>query len=289
LSTIALVLVLSAAVAHAGWNLLAKTATGGAVFVWLVAATSAVLLTPVAAVALAQGAGADLGLEGVAFMAGSGALHAGYFVLLQRGYRVGDLSLVYPLARGIGPLLATLAAIVLLEERPSGLALAGGAAIVVAVLSLAGGPRRLRASGPEAAEAVGYALATGVFIAGYTLWDKHAVGPLGLSPILYFWGTVVANAALLTPVIVHRSGELRETWRANRGAALGVGILSPLAYVLVLYALATAPVSYVAPAREVSILIGAALGTQLLAEGDVGRRLACASAIVLGIAALAIG
>jgi drug/metabolite transporter (DMT)-like permease len=157
------------------------------------------------------------------------------------------------------------------------------------VLSLAGGPRRLRASGPEAAEAVGYALATGVFIAGYTLWDKHAVGSIGLSPIVYFWGTIASNALLLTPVVLRRPGEARRTWRANREAILGVAVLSPLAYVLVLYALVSTPVSYVAPAREVSILIGAALGAQLLGEGDVRRRLACAGAIVLGIAALAVG
>ena len=256
---------------------------------WLVAATSAVLMTPLAAVVLVRDGGSGLGAEGIAFMAGSGALHAGYFVLLQRGYRVGDLSLVYPLARGSGPLLATVAAVAFLGERPTPLALAGGAVIVLAVLSLAGSPRRLAAAGPHAGEAVGYALATGVFIAGYTLWDKHAVDALGLSPIVYFWGTTTSNAALLTPVVLRRPGVLRETWRENRRAVLGVSTLSPLAYVLVLYALVTTPVSYVAPAREVSILIGAALGAQLLAEGDVRRRLACASAIVVGIAALAIG
>jgi drug/metabolite transporter (DMT)-like permease len=289
LSTTALVLVLVAAFAHAAWNLLAKTATGGAVFVWLTATTSALLLAPAAVFALVADGGAGLDARGVAFMAGSGALHAGYFVLLQRGYRVGDLSLVYPLARGLGPLLATLAAVLLLGERPSALALAGGAVIVLAVLSLAGGARRPGGAGPEAAEAVGYALATGVFIAGYTLWDKHAVGPLGLSPVVYFWGTIACNAALLTPVVLRRPAAARRTWRENRRAVVGVGVLSPLAYVLVLYALVSAPVSYVAPAREVSILIGAALGAQLLAEGDVRRRLACAGAIVLGVAALAIG
>ena len=135
--TTALVLVVIAAVAHAGWNVLAKTATGGAAFVWLCAAAGTVLWLPALAVALAVAPG-PIGLEALGFMVGSGVLHALYFVLLQRGYREGDLSLVYPLARGTGPLLSTTAAIVVFSERPGAVALVGGAIIVGAVLSLAG-------------------------------------------------------------------------------------------------------------------------------------------------------
>ena len=87
--TAALVLVLVAAGAHAGWNVLAKTASGGATFVWLFSSVAVVLWLPAALVAIAVAPG-SLGLEGVGFMAGSGALHALYFVLLQRGYREGD-------------------------------------------------------------------------------------------------------------------------------------------------------------------------------------------------------
>src|SRR4051812_45218043 len=141
MSTFALALVVVAALAHAAWNVLAKTAAGGATFVWLFSTLAAVLWLPVAAVALLVDPGHPVGLGGIAFMAGSGALHALYFVLLQRGYREGDLSLVYPLARGTGPLLSTLAAIVIFSERPSALALAGGAIIVAAGLSPAGARR----------------------------------------------------------------------------------------------------------------------------------------------------
>src|SRR4051794_27772 len=192
MSTFALALVVLAALAHAAWNVLAKTASGGATFVWLFSALAAALWLPVAAVALVVDGGEPVGLEGVGFMVGSGVLHALYFVLLQRGYREGDLSLVYPLARGTGPLLSTLAALVIFSERPSALALLGGAIIVGAVLSLAGAgdpdsagraPTRLGGRG----RAVGFAVATGVAIASYTLWDKQAVGPLGLSPIIYDW------------------------------------------------------------------------------------------------------
>jgi drug/metabolite transporter (DMT)-like permease len=240
-------------------------------------------------VALLVDPGHPVGLEGIAFMAGSGALHALYFVLLQRGYREGDLSLVYPLARGTGPLLSTLAALVIFSERPSALALAGGAVIVAAVLSLAGAGRRVRTAAGDRRRAVAFALLTGIAIASYTLWDKQAVGPLGLQPVVYYWGTNVAETLLLTAFVAHRRVEIRRTWRAYRRQALGVAILSPLAYVLVLFALAHAPVSYVAPARELSILVGAVAGTTVLAEGHRRRRLLAAGAIFAGIVLLAVG
>jgi drug/metabolite transporter (DMT)-like permease len=281
----ALVLVLLAAGAHAGWNVLAKTASGGATFVWLFTVAAVVIYLPVLAVAVAIDPG-PLDAAGIGFMVGSGALHALYFVALQRGYREGDLSLVYPLARGTGPLLSTLAAIAIFAERPSALALAGGAIIVAAVLSLA---LRGHARVGGARRAVGFALLTGVTIAAYTLWDKQAVGPHGLSPVVYYWGTTLAEALLLTPFVLHRGPELRRTWQAHRPQALGVAVLSPLAYILVLFALARAPVSYVAPARELSILVGAVLGTTVLSEGDTRRRVAAAAAICAGIAALALG
>lgn len=285
MSSLALTLVLLGAVVHAGWNLLAKTAGGGVAFVWLFTLAGALLYAPVAAVALA-GAPASLGPWPLLFMAGSGALHAVYFVLLQRAYRDGDLSVVYPLARGTGPLLATAAAIVVLGERPSALALAGGGLIVLAVLSLS---HQGSGSAPRSRAGVGYALLTGGCIAAYTLWDKQAVSTPGVSPIVYLWGTMVADAAILTPFVAARGAAVRAAWREHRRQVLGIAILSPLAYVLVLFALAIAPVYFVAPAREVSILIAAALGAQVLSEGDTGRRLLAAAGIVLGVVTLALG
>lgn len=96
-------------------------------------------------------------------------------------------------------------------------------------------------------------------IASFTLWDKYAVGTATLSPIVYYWGTNLANAALLTPVARRDREELRQAWTVSRARAVGVGLLSPLAYVLIRYALARAPVSYVAPAREGSIVVGSLL------------------------------
>jgi drug/metabolite transporter (DMT)-like permease len=282
MSLTVLALVVAAAFAHAGWNLVAKPAAGGAAFVWLCAVAGTLLYLPVLVVALTTDPG-PLGWTAIAFMVVSGALHALYFVLLQRAYATGDLSVVYPLARGTGPLLSATAAIVFLSERPSAVALAGAALIVAAVFSLMGrGPTSLGAG-------TVFAVLTGVAIAGYTLWDKRAVGPLALSPIVYYWGTNLANAALLTPVALREREELHRAWTISRARAAVVGLLSPLAYVLVLYALAHAPVSYVAPARESSIVVGTVLGVLVLHEKDSGRRIAAAAAILAGVVVLTLG
>src|SRR4051794_21433289 len=132
-----LALVLAAAFAHAAWNFLAKGARGGAAFVWLSMVIATVAYLPVVGGALAVDPG-ELGWTALGLMVGSGLLHTLYFTLLQRGYAAGDLSIVYPLARGTGPLLSGAAAIALLGERPSALALAGGLIIVAAVFSLVG-------------------------------------------------------------------------------------------------------------------------------------------------------
>jgi drug/metabolite transporter (DMT)-like permease len=282
----ALTLILAAAFIHATWNLLNKRASGHATFTWIVAVLSAVCYAPVALVAVLLWQ-AEIGWIAIAFMAGSAALHTGYFVILNEGYRAGDLSLVYPLARGTGPLLSSAAAILFLGERPSALAIIGGLLIVAGVIALTGNPKSFRQTG--ARKAVTYALVTGTFIAAYTLWDKQAVSRFAVSPILLDWGANLVRALLLTPFAVRHWNSACNEWRIHRSEAIGVALLVPLSYILVLTAMQFTPVSYVAPAREISILVGTAMGTRLLAEGDVHRRLAAAGAMVLGVVALAVG
>jgi drug/metabolite transporter (DMT)-like permease len=282
----ALTLILAAAFVHATWNLLNKRASGHATFTWLVAVMSALFYAPVAAAAIFHW-DADVSVAGVGFMAGSAMLHTGYFVLLNEGYRAGDLSLVYPLARGTGPLLSSIAAILFLDERPSMIALAGGLMIVAGVVALTCDPKRLGQAGVR--KAVTYALVTGTFIAAYTLWDKQAVSKFAVAPVLLDWGSNLGRTLLLTPFALRHRESARHEWRTHRFEIIGVALLVPLSYILVLTALQFTPVSYVAPAREISILIGTAMGTRLLAEGDVGRRLVAASAMVLGVVALSIG
>ena len=282
----ALILILAAAVIHATWNLINKQASGHATFTWIVAVLSALFYAP-ATIAIIEIWQLKFSFVEVGMMAGSAALHTGYFLLLNQGYRVGDLSLVYPLARGTGPLLSTVAAIIFLGERPSVVAVVGALLIIGGVMVLAGNFARLRQSGTRAA--VGYALITGLFIAAYTLWDKQAVSHFAIMPMVLDWGANVGRAILLTPFALRYSEEAVIEWREHKWEAVAVAILIPLSYILVLTAMSFTPVSYVAPAREISILIGTALGARLLAEGDAPRRLAAAGAMVLGIVALALG
>jgi drug/metabolite transporter (DMT)-like permease len=225
-----------------------------------------------------------IGFLGAGFVLGSALIHTGYFLLLQHSYRLGDLSLVYPLARGTGATLATLAAIVLLREHPSGLALLGALVVATSIFLFAEPDK-----GAHTRKGFLSGLGTGVLIALYTLWDKHAVSTLAISPLVMEWGTTLGLALLLAPAAARNWKEVQQEWKIHRRQAIGIGFLSPLSYILVLSALVFSPVSYIAPAREISILIGAVFGVRLLAEGHRARRCIAAAMMVCGIVALALG
>lgn len=301
MTTFALLLVLAAAVLHASWNYCAKRAGGGLPFVWLVGAIICSGYVGVLAIYARVHGGLALPAGAVMWIVGSGVLKTSYSLFLQRGYRTGDFSLVYPLARGTGPLLSTLAAVAFLSERPSPLAAAGGIVIVAAIFWLTGGFARIAALGRGAVAAEGatrpspwlssvnYGIASGVFIAAYTLWDRRGVATLAIAPVLYDAGTAFTQIVLLSPFAWRRRAEVAREWRVNRRWAFGVALLSPVAYILVLTAMRFTPVSYVAPAREISIVIGAFFGAKLLKEADARRRLWAAAAMAVGVIALALG
>ena len=285
MSFLALALVLLSALLHASWNLLAKRVSRGAALVWMFAACATVLFTP-AVVFVVIRERPQLGLPAFGLMAASGALHMGYMLALQRGYRAGDLSVVYPLARGTGPVIAVAAAIALFGERPSAVALGGALLVVLGAFIIAGGERVFRYGQRRA---MAYGLLTGLFIATYTLTDAYGVAGLAIPPLVLLWATEVARTLLLAPVALRRWAEVRHIWQVHKREVLAVAILSPLAYLLVLLALQFTPVSYVAPVRELSILFGAALGTGLLNEGEGRRRLLAAGLMAIGVAALTLG
>jgi drug/metabolite transporter (DMT)-like permease len=280
---LALALVLVAAFAHAGWNALSKRTPGGAAFVWCQEAVGTLAMVPVAAAGIWLDDGARVSLAIVLMGIASGATHTVYFVLLQRGYATGDLSLVYPLARGTGPIWATAGAIVLLGERPGPLALAGTLAIAIGVVLL------LATRGISRGPALLYAVLTGLLIGIYTVWDGHAVRASHAEPLFYLLITNLTIVVLLLPNALRERASVKLLLRDHRGVVVAVGLLTPFAYALVLFATRLAGVAYVAPAREVSILIGAAIGTRYFAESGGWQRLAGAAAIVAGVIALALG
>jgi drug/metabolite transporter (DMT)-like permease len=287
MSALALALVLAAAVIHASWNYLLKRSGGGTLFVWWFAMVSALIYAPLA-FAVVWWMQPTLTWPHYGLMFASAILHTGYYMLLDRGYRSGgDLSLVYPLARGSGPLITVAVAILVLGERPSVVALLGAFAICAGAVLLTGNLRKLRDRG--SLPAVGFALLTGGMIASYTLVDKVAVAAYLVPPLLQDWAANLGRVALMTPMAYRARTELVPTWRRSRNAIVAVAILCPLSYIMVLTAMVFTPVSYIAPAREISILVATAMGTQLLAEGEAGRRLTAALIMVAGIVCLAVG
>lgn len=170
----------------------------------------------------------------------------------------------------------------------------GIAGVVGGVFLIAGGPGLLRAAHePVARERVHkgmlYGLITGAFIASYTVVDGYAVKILLMSPILVDYMGNFVRVGLLAPVVLRDLRTARALWRVQWRFALLVAMVSPVAYVLVLYAMREAPMSHVAPAREVSMLFAALIGGHLLGEGDRAARICGALCIAAGVTALALG
>lgn len=281
----AALLVGGAALAHAAWNIAVKRAgTSGAGFLWSGILVGAVVFAPFGIASLVA-EGTDL-WRWLPLAAVSGALQVVYFLTLQRGYRLGDVSVVYPLARGSGPLLAVVLAIVVLGERPGWLTLAGAAVVVagVVVIGFAGGASRMR----DNRAGILYGLVVGVMIAVYTLWDASAVTVSGMPPVGLYWGSIMFQLLLLAVPALRRRRQTLEVARAHWIAVLMLGVLSPLAYILVLLAIQIAPVSVIAPAREVSVVLVGLAGWLLFKEPNPVQRLIGAGVVLVGIALLAL-
>jgi drug/metabolite transporter (DMT)-like permease len=281
-TAIALGLVLASAVLHATWNLLAKRSRGGAEFIWLFACLTLVVYGPLVLVYVLV-ARPVFTWQHAALALGSSVMHVLYFVSLQRGYRLADLSLVYPTARGSGPMLATILAVLVLGERPGAQALVGTGLVVVSVFVLAGGK-----TSAAARPGLIYGLLTGLFIGCYTVYDGYAVSRAGAVPLLYTYTAEIGRTLMLLPLVIRRRPQLREAWQFHKREALGIAVLSPLAYLLVLTAMQFTPISLVAPTREVSILIATFLGVRVLSEGHAKRRALGALGMVAGVTLLAL-
>lgn len=297
MSSTDLALVLLAALLHAGWNIAAKRARHGAeggqgeqlAFQMACALAVAVLWAPAGLFAslpeLPRWGWLAWGAVGL-----SAAVHLAYFSALLSGYANADLTVVYPVARGAGPLLAALGAVLLLGERPGPAGWSGIAAIALGVALISGLLRRQPLS-PQLAAGLRWGLLTGMLIASYTVIDAWAIKRLGLNPLAFDYWCNLLRVPLLLPLLFWLSppGSLRRVWRDERRAVLIVGAASPAAYILVLWALQTAPLAAVAPARECSMLFAALIGGHLLREGDRVARGLGALCIAGGVALLALG
>jgi drug/metabolite transporter (DMT)-like permease len=290
MTALAFALVLTSAALHAAWNFLVKrSGASGPVFIWLFTLPSVVVLAPLA-IWMIITRHITIGMEAALFLAGSAVIHTIYFLLLSRGYRDGDLSIVYPIARGTGPLLAGALAIAILKERPSLSAIVGAFCITAGAVLLAREQRAAsRLPGSVRVRSVEYGLAIGVLIGVYTVWDKFLVGGLSVSPLILEWVLSGSICLLVTPSALSNMPLVRDTWSKHSKVAVTGALLSSASYIAFLTALIAAPVSRAAPLRETSILIGALLGTRVLGEGKVRQRLAAAGAISAGVILVSFG
>jgi len=278
----ALLLVFGAAVLHAGWNALTKRAGDPVVFLWLVGIVASVLYMPVALTVLAHH---GLRAAAIPFVIGTIVLHALYFFSLGRAYGSGDFSLVYPIARGLGVALVPVAALLVFDERLSPLGSLGIGLVAAGIFCLHWRPGAWTAAA-FTGSGTGWALATGVLIAAYSLLDKAGVARI--SPLTYIWLMEMGSCVLLTPVALAKGDVMRREWRTNRATILAVALMSPTAYVLVLFAFQLSKTGYVVAAREMSIVLSAIIGSVWMKEGALGHRLAGAGVVLAGVICVAL-
>jgi drug/metabolite transporter (DMT)-like permease len=276
-------LVLLAALTHASWNISAKYAAQSRHFVWLFSAGSVLVYGPVVLAVMVVEQPVFESRHWMA-LAATSVLHLLYSLSLQTGYRHSDLSVVYPIARGTGPMLSFIGAALLLGEVPTAQSIAGLVLIVGGILLVAGIVGHHRRA-PRIG--VFYGLLTGALIAAYTLNDGWAVKVLLISPFLIDFTGNLFRMVVLAPRAWRDRASVALEARVYRKPIIIVSVLGPLGYILVLFAMRMAPISHVAPARELSTLVGAWFGSRLLREDSGPWRIAGAALIVAGVIALA--
>ena len=293
----AIALVLIAATLHAGWNVLLKTSGDTLGTALRLQAFGSAVLVPVGVIGWFATGEPAIDPAGLALAIGSAVLEAAYFIFLSAAYARGDLSLVYPLARGSAPLLAVIVGVTVLGEQLSPGSWLGVACLLAGILLVSRPWRALQPSGREHRGAIGFALATGLTIAAYSAVDR--LGVRAMPPWLYgAFLAVFATVFLYVSVTVgRRRGWVRQSEpNAQRAAFIGraglAGVASLTAYLLILFAYSIAPLATVAPLRESGIVLAAAWGAIRLGEAvgrrQAGFRIVAAGFIVVGVVLLAL-
>jgi uncharacterized membrane protein len=283
MSGLALVIVLVAAFFHASWNFLAKKSKKKIVFIWWFLMIATIGYLPMFLYFWPQLA---VSPAGWACIVATGILHALYFWFMGGAYERGDLSLVYPLSRGSGPLFVPILAIAFLQEQLSLTGVLGIVLIVVGIYfihlksfsvdSMLGPFRAMQGSASI------WALCTGATIAGYSLVDKVGVGLV--YPPVYIYLMFVISLLLLSPyVLIKEREDLKLEWQINRGPILIDGFLVLFTYLMILFAFRLSEVSYVVAVREVSIVFSALLGIIWLKEKNASQKIAGVTLIALGV------
>lgn len=267
-------LVLLAALLHASWNALTKASTDALLAVWLMVLFSA---------ALGAGLACFVPLPDRAawpYLAASAVIHLAYLLSLVRAYEHGDLSRVYPIARGLAPAIVAALAAVFAREIPTPLQIAGLLLCCASIASLAFADAGVRDVGGHAVRA---AAATGLWIGAYTVVDGSGVRVAG-EPLGYVAWNLALDGVLPTFVVLaRRRGRIRAYLRSHGAHALAGGAMAALAYGIVMWAMARGAMASVSSLRETSVLFAALIGTRLLGEPLGARRVAAAAGVAAGL------
>ncbi|MDA0339972.1 MAG: DMT family transporter [Proteobacteria bacterium] len=274
MTTAVLLIVLLAALLHALWNALVKTSADRAITLGLVAtghclpAFALLPFVPVPAI------------EAFAFIIASTVIHWGYYYFLNISYRLGDLSLIYPIARGTAPVMVAFGAMIWADETLPVWAWIG-------ILTVSAGVMILAAIRHADKRGVGAALATSAIIAAYSVVDGIGIR-VSDTPIGYVVWLFAAEVFVAVFVIGTRFERARSISQRSFAVGLTGGVISGLAYALALFAKTLAPIGVVSAVRETSVIFAALIGVYWLGEGPAKRRLVAASVVALGVIILAL-
>lgn len=274
MSTTTFLLVLCAALLHASWNFAAKKASGNICVLYNGLLIASIVIAPFFFLLFSW----DQFYNAIGYIVATGIIHALYFLFLCKGYEQGDISIVYPVARGSGIAGTALTACFFLQEQVS---LAGFAGIIVVTVgTVLVGMKIDQKKAPLLH--IMYALLVGLMITGYSIVDKVAVGLI--NPVLYIFCMALGTVIFLTPyILIYKRRELSPTWHRGKRYSIIIGVGSMGTYLIILFAFQMAHVSYVVAARELSVAIGAFLGIKLLHEPVSKRKTAGIICIILGM------
>lgn len=270
-------LVLFAALLHASWNAFAKGSSDPLLAMWLMTMSAGLLYAGLAPVVSFPRA------EAWPYLAGSLVLHFAYQLFLVAAYRTGDLSQVYPVARGLGPCVVALLAGISGEERVGSQQLLGLALVWVSLASLtfSGGTTRR-----PAGRALRSAVLTGLMIGGYTFVDARGVRLCDQARDFIVWSMLLDAVPITVTALVVRRGHIRRFLGRELRRGVGGGLMAGVAYGIVLFAMSTHSMASIAALRETSVLFAAWIGTRLLGEPFGAPRMIAAAGVASGIALL---
>lgn len=270
----ALIYVLSGSLLHVGWNVLAKQSKDKLAFIWL-----SLLPLSIAGCTYSILVGIELNSIAITCIAASGLIHAIYFYFLTQSYELADLSFVYPYCRGVGSLGAVMGGLFLLSESPSTLGICG---ITVSLVGMMIEPlsqfKKVKTS--LTPKAITLTILTGLCIAGYLLIDK--IGIEQVHPALYM-SLFTSSAVIFMFPFMMKKKRIIEELKSSRHRFLISCFFLGSAYILVLYAMELAPVSYVTAARATGIIVSTLTGIFWFKESVSKARWVSVILVTLGV------